>query len=297
MAIAQQGNEARRAQLLAASERWTSMPAAERQAVAKAAKGLNALARASSHTRAWADLAPKVREKLAAAMPDAAASADAPPTQLEAPREAKPSGGASSAPDKDTSHLVALEEGLSRERARLRSAKTDAERTARAVKVAQAEREVAGERKFLGLPNEELLDLSDDELAAELFDSHQAVPAGIPRPTARNKKPRGVLAKKAAAEEAARADYFTPGNIVKGYGDSHVRVVSYTPANADGVWSVTVRQVEKQGSGWQDVPGVRERTHATQPSARELKAGPVERTEELPFRRGESDGQGLTDDQ
>lgn len=297
VAIAQQGNEARRAQLLAASERWTSMPAAERQAVAKAAKGLNALARASSHTRAWADLAPKVREKLAAAMPDAAASADAPPTQLEAPREAKPSGGASSAPDKDTSHLVALEEGLSRERARLRSAKTDAERTARAVKVAQAEREVAGERKFLGLPNEELLDLSDDELAAELFDSHQAVPAGIPRPTARNKKPRGVLAKKAAAEEAARADYFTPGNIVKGYGDSHVRVVSYTPANADGVWSVTVRQVEKQGSGWQDVPGVRERTHATQPSARELKAGPVERTEELPFRRGESDGQGLTDDQ
>jgi hypothetical protein len=60
---------------------------------------------------------------------------------------------------------------------------------------------------------------------------------------------------------------------------------------------VTVRQVEKQGSGWQDVPGVRERTHATQPSARELKAGPVERTEELPFRRGESDGQGQTDDQ
>ena len=109
------------------------------------------------------------------------------------------------------------------------------------------------------------------------------------------KRPRGVLAKKAAAEEAARADYFTPGNIVKGYGDSHVRVVSYTPANVDGVWSVTVRQVEKQGSGWEDVPGVRERTHATPPSARELKAGPVERTEELPFRRGEADAQGLTD--
>ncbi|WP_051139113.1 PLxRFG domain-containing protein [Delftia acidovorans] len=120
------------------------------------------------------------------------------------------------------------------------------------------------------------------------------LPGAAPVPT---KKPRGVLAKKAAAEEVARADYFTPGNIVKGYGDSHVRVVSYTPANADGVWSVTVRQVEKQGSGWQDVPGVRERSHATQPSARELKAGPVERTEELPFRRGEAEGQGLTDDQ
>ncbi len=125
----------------------------------------------------------------------------------------------------------------------------------------------------------------------EVFGPKQADAAPAPRP------PRGVLAKKAKAEEAARADYFTPGNIVKGYGDSHVRVVSYTPANVDGVWSVTVRQVEKQGSGWEDVPGVRERTHATPPSARELKAGPVERTEELPFRRGEADAQGLTDDQ
>lgn len=194
--------------MLAASERWTSMPVAERQAVAKAAKGLNAPARAGAHTRAWADLAPKVREKLAAAMPDAA------PAPAPAPAPAAP-----------------------------------------------------------------------------------AAPAAVDAAAPASKKPRGVLAKKVAAEEAARADYFTPGNIVKGYGDSHVRVVSYTPANADGVWSVTVRQVEKQGSGWQDVPGVRERTHATQPSARELKAGPVERTEELPFRRGEVDGQGLTDDQ
>ena len=142
--------------------------------------------------------------------------------------------------------------------------------------------------------------MTQDEFRSWLRDPAKTKkPAGTllgaaPAPT---KKPRGVLAKKAAAEEAARADYFTPGNIVKGYGDSHVRVVSYTPANADGVWSVTVRQVEKQGSGWQDVPGVRERTHATPPSARELKAGPVERAEELPFRRGEAEGQGLTDDQ
>lgn len=143
--------------------------------------------------------------------------------------------------------------------------------------------------------------MTQDEFKAWVRDAAKTkkpagtLPGAAPAPA--SNKPRGVLAKKAAAEEAARADYFTPGNIVKGYGDSHVRVVSYTPANADGVWSVTVRQVEKQGSGWQDVPGVRERTHATQPSARELKAGPVERTEELPFRRGEADGQGLTDDQ
>lgn len=196
VAIAKDGNDARRAQLLAASERWTSMPPTERQSLVKAAKRLPVTVRAGAHEKAWADLAPKVREKLAAAMPDAAAA----PASVDA-----------------------------------------------------------------------------------------AAPA--------SKKPRGVLAKKAKAEESSRADYFTPGNIVKGYGDSHVRVVSYTPANADGVWSVTVREVEKQGSGWEDVPGVREHTHATPPSARELKAGPVERTEELPFRRAEAEGQGLTDDQ
>lgn len=148
----------------------------------------------------------------------------------------------------------------------------------------------------LDAPIRELLDAAREFPSSTT--SEGAVQAAAPASAAAAKaKPRGVLAKKAAAEEAARADYFTPGNIVKGYGDSHVRVVSYTPANADGVWSVTVRQVEKQGSGWQDVLGVRERTHATPPSARELKAGPVERTEELPFRRGEADGQGLTDDQ
>lgn len=238
VAIAKEGNDARRAQLLAASDRWTSMPAAERQAVAGKAKGLNALAKASSHTRAWADLAPKVREKLAAAMPDAAA---APAPQAQA--APVPAAAAVS---------VAINQ----------------------VPVKQPARADAGP-------------------AAPTAAADQTTgPASV-----QAKKPRGVLTKKAKAEEAARADYFTPGNIVKGYGDSHVRVVSYTPANVDGVWSVTVRQVEKQGSGWEDVPGVRERTHATPPSARELMAGPVERTEDLPFRRGEAEGQGLTDDQ
>ncbi|WP_280192153.1 PLxRFG domain-containing protein [Delftia sp. PS-11] len=73
-AVAAEGNEGRRAKMLAASERWASMPVVERQAVAKAAKGLNAPARAGAHARAWADLAPKVREKLAAAMSNAAAA-------------------------------------------------------------------------------------------------------------------------------------------------------------------------------------------------------------------------------
>lgn len=90
------------------------------------------------------------------------------------------------------------------------------------------------------------------------------------------KKPRGVLAKKAEAEAKARADYFTPGNIVKSYG-GHDRVVSYTPPDADGRWSVTVRAVRVQDGKVVDAPNVRERTHATPPDARELKAGPVMR--------------------
>ncbi|MDH0774725.1 PLxRFG domain-containing protein [Delftia tsuruhatensis] len=439
VAIVQQGSEARREHLLAASERWTSMPVAERQAVAKAAKGLNALARASSHTRAWADLAPKVREKLAAAMPDAAAAPAAPaatpspnaPVRYQG-KDADKIGPAIVAVrehtngqiDKaalierlrplgltdaqvqsvtyklgdefsmedvravlssDTSQVdTAAHEAATSER-NDRPAPTEAQKEAGNYKKGHVRlngldisiENPAGSRRRPEWPplqnhygyfkgsvgaDKDHVDVfmtdraSDPELPVFVvdqvnrdgsFDEHKVVlgaadeadaratylgnyekgwtglgavtqmtqdefkawvrdaaktkkPAGtLPgaAPAPASNKPRGVLAKKAAAEEAARADYFTPGNIVKGYGDSHVRVVSYTPANADGVWSVTVRQVEKQGSGWQDVPGVRERTHATQPSARELKAGPVERTEELPFRRGEADGQGLTDDQ
>ncbi|WP_315534100.1 PLxRFG domain-containing protein, partial [Delftia acidovorans] len=510
VAIAKEGNDARRAQLLAASERWTSMPAAERQAVAKAAKGLNAPARAGAHTRAWADLAPKVREKLAAAMPDAAAAPAAPaapaaveaaareaatsqandlPEPTDAQKEAgnykkghvrlngldisieNPAGsrrrpewpplknhygyfkgsvgadkdhvdvfitdrandpdlpvfvvdqvnrdgsfdehkvvlGAADEADARATYLANYEKGWTglgaitqmtqdefkvwvRDPGKTKKpagalpgaeapAKTkkprlgeSAEEVWAAIKKAAGGvvsreggsrllyptlRVVAGSsfrvdangdlqvvvsktggvgvREATSAQADELhRDLDGDRVEVVLMTApgygsdygHQKVvqvlhsPSGLsfkplerkpsapepkaPEPPAPSvklgpapvvKKPRGVLAKKAAADEAARADYFTPGNIVKSYGDSHARVVSYTPANADGVWSVTVRQVEKQGSGWQDVPGVRERTHATPPSARELKAGPVERTEELPFRRGEAEGQGLTDDQ
>ena len=360
VAMAQQGNEARRAQLMAASERWTSMPAAERQAVAKAAKGLNAPARAGAHTRAWADLAPKVREKLAAAMPDAAAAPAAPAAVEAAAREAatsqandlpEPTDAQKEAGNYKKGHVrlngldISIENPAgSRRRPEWPPLKNhygyfkgsvgadkdhvDVFMTDRASDpdlpvfvVDQVNRDGSFDehKVVLGAADEAdaratylgnyekgwtglgaITQMTQDEFKAWLRNPAKTkrpagtLPGAAPVPT---KKPRGVLAKKAAAEEVARADYFTPGNIVKGYGDSHVRVVSYTPANADGVWSVTVRQVEKQGSGWQDVPGVRERTHATQPSARELKAGPVERTEELPFRRGEADAQGLTDDQ
>ena len=69
----------------------------------------------------------------------------------------------------DTTHLDALSLRLSHERSRLNAAKTDAERQLRTVWVDQLEREIAGERQFLGLPHETLMDdLSDDELLAEL---------------------------------------------------------------------------------------------------------------------------------
>lgn len=69
----------------------------------------------------------------------------------------------------DTSHLDALELGLSRERVRLANAKGDAERQLRTVWVAQIEREIARERRFIGLSDALAIEpLSDDELLAEL---------------------------------------------------------------------------------------------------------------------------------
>ena len=90
-------------------------------------------------------------------------------------------------------------------------------------------------------------------------------------------KPKSVPAKVKEAQ-AARADYFTPGNIVNSYG-GHDRVVAYHSPNQDGQWSVTVQAVEKKGDAWVDVANEGQRTHMTQPDARALKAGPVVRAE------------------
>jgi len=111
--------------------------------------------------------------------------------------------------------------------------------------------------------------------------AEQALTAAQAPDVAAPKKPRGILATKAAAEEAARADYFTPGNIVKSF-SGHDRVVSYSPPDENGRWSVTVRAVRKEGDAWVDVPREQERVHGTQPDARELKAGPVQRAKAAP---------------
>ncbi|HIE1752606.1 TPA: PLxRFG domain-containing protein [Pseudomonas aeruginosa] len=95
-------------------------------------------------------------------------------------------------------------------------------------------------------------------------------------PDVPKKKPRGVLAKRFQAEAQARAEYFTPGNVVRGYGANYDRVISYNPTES-GSWTVTVRSVRKEGDTWVDVPGESERTHMTAPDARDMKRGPAGR--------------------
>lgn len=93
------------------------------------------------------------------------------------------------------------------------------------------------------------------------------------KPPAKRKLPP-KLAAKAAEVEAQRAAYFAPGNVVASYAGND-RVVAYTPADAQGNWSVTVQAVQKQGNDWVNAPGKKEHTHSTQPDARALKVGPV----------------------
>lgn len=68
----------------------------------------------------------------------------------------------------DTTHLHALELGLSHERDRLAQAKTPHERALRSVWISQREREIAGERTFIGLTEGTECELTDDELLVEL---------------------------------------------------------------------------------------------------------------------------------
>ena len=68
----------------------------------------------------------------------------------------------------DTSHLAALETGLSHERSRLAAAKTDGERALRTQWVRQLENQVRDERAVLGLTEPVLADMTDAELLAEL---------------------------------------------------------------------------------------------------------------------------------
>lgn len=69
----------------------------------------------------------------------------------------------------DLSHLNALEIRLSHEREYLRKAKSQCEIDLRTVWIAQIEKEIADEMKFLGIDAPADCSLTDDELLAELM--------------------------------------------------------------------------------------------------------------------------------
>ncbi|WP_225784650.1 PLxRFG domain-containing protein [Xenophilus sp. Marseille-Q4582] len=109
---------------------------------------------------------------------------------------------------------------------------------------------------------------------ADMGDKGQlpaAAPAA-PQPAVKKDTPK----QRAQAKQQAIADHYAPGNIVRSYGGGHDRVLAFTPPDAEGRWSVQVQAVERDGDGWREVAGSRPRTHGTEPSARELTAGPVE---------------------
>jgi hypothetical protein len=114
---------------------------------------------------------------------------------------------------------------------------------------------------------------ADDEQAAKHFGRGTIQGFKIERAPAPKRETKAQAAAREAEE--ARARYFTPGNIVRGYGGRFDRIISYKPAGADGRWSVTVKAVQQIGPAtFEDVPGERERTHSTQPEPRLLKNGP-----------------------
>lgn len=70
----------------------------------------------------------------------------------------------------DFSHLDAINQRLARETARLDAATNENERVFRQLQISQAKKELASEKKFLGIPElslEEIM-MSDDELLSEL---------------------------------------------------------------------------------------------------------------------------------
>jgi N12 class adenine-specific DNA methylase len=81
-----------------------------------------------------------------------------------------------------------------------------------------------------------------------------------------------------ASKDAARAGYFTPGNIVRGY-SGFDEVLAYTPPDENGRWSVRVQEArEVTPNHWVRVGKPHDaRLHSTEPDAKELERGPVGR--------------------
>lgn len=269
---------------------WTRMPTAERQALAQRAD-LKPIVRKNVHRAAWADLNRDVQRKLAQAM-EPSAKDDA--TYNKAVELVRSTGVVKRPAIQDAlgigfNEVNALMERMEREGV-VTAAKANGERT-----LLSAGTPPTGEAAPSAAPSvprqdvdQEKADTSADITPAAInsvAESEAQEGAVAVLPATKKTAPRGVLAKKALAEEKARADYFTPGNIVKSYG-GHDRVVSYLPPDESGRWSVTVQAVRPENGTWVDVPQLRERVHATAPDARDLKSGPL-------VRMPQEDAQGL----
>jgi len=109
--------------------------------------------------------------------------------------------------------------------------------------------------------------------AVETKSKQQEAPAAA---GVKPKKPS--LKQRMDDERKARANYFTPGNIVQSYGGID-EVLSYTPPNDKGEgWSVKVHAVKKVDGQWIRIGKPQDaRTHSTHPEAQALKAGPIAR--------------------
>ncbi len=142
-------------------------------------------------------------------------------------------------------------------------------------------------------PSPEAKAAADQAPAAEAGDAKPgaaAVPAAgagaaveapgvAPKPRSIPKKAAEARAAR-AARESKRAEHFTLGSVLRGYGGLD-RVLDYRPqgqGSRDGTWEVQVQRVVKQGDAYVPAKGEAPRWHSTEPNERELKAGPVERS-------------------
>lgn len=117
--IAREGNaerEAQRQRQLDASERWTRMTTAERQAVTATAPGLNPIARKNLHTRAWPDIGEKIRDKLLDSLVEPlVAPASKAPEATESVANAAPAAASAEAPAKPAAQPVGDEKQFAAE--------------------------------------------------------------------------------------------------------------------------------------------------------------------------------------
>lgn len=114
-----------------------------------------------------------------------------------------------------------------------------------------------------------------EQAIADGFVTADTTPELKSEPAAKPKK-QNAVAQRAADAQAARADYFTPGNIVRRYGGTD-EVLTYETTEGGG-FNVTVHEVTKVGDQWHRVGKPQNaRRHSTQPDARALAEGPIER--------------------